>query len=77
MIDVYVKTIKSDGLVGLYRGFVSSCVGIVVYRGCYFGFYDTLRPILLGDKPGLLASFALGYGELKSHFATTTCALPV
>lgn len=61
MIDVYAKTIKSDGFVGLYRGFVISCVGIVVYRGCYFGFYDTLKPILLGDKASLLASFALGY----------------
>jgi solute carrier family 25 (adenine nucleotide translocator) protein 4/5/6/31 len=61
MIDVYSKTIKSDGFVGLYRGFVISCVGIVVYRGCYFGFYDTLKPILLGDQAGLAISFALGY----------------
>lgn len=61
MIDVYKKTIQSDGFVGLYRGFVISCVGIVVYRGCYFGFYDTLKPTLLGDNPGLAASFALGY----------------
>jgi solute carrier family 25 (adenine nucleotide translocator) protein 4/5/6/31 len=61
MIDVYSKTIKSDGFVGLYRGFVISCVGIVVYRGCYFGFYDTLKPILLGDHAGLMVSFALGY----------------
>merc|ERR1719187_2320821 len=61
LIDVYKKTLKSDGIVGLYRGFVISCVGIVVYRGCYFGFYDTLKPILLGDDAGLLASFTLGY----------------
>jgi solute carrier family 25 (adenine nucleotide translocator) protein 4/5/6/31 len=61
MVDVYVKTIKSDGLVGLYRGFVISCVGIVVYRGCYFGFYDTLKPIVLGENAGLMVSFALGY----------------
>lgn len=61
LIDVYRKTIKSDGFVGLYRGFVISCVGIIVYRGCYFGFYDTLKPILLGEKASLVASFALGY----------------
>lgn len=61
MIDVYVKTLKSDGIVGLYRGFVISCVGIIVYRGCYFGFYDTLKPIILGDNAGLMVSFMLGY----------------
>lgn len=61
LIDVYKKTLASDGIQGLYRGFVISCVGIVVYRGCYFGFYDTLKPIVLGDNASLLASFALGY----------------
>ena len=62
LIDVYAKTFKSDGFVGLYRGFMISCVGIVVYRGCYFGFYDTLKPILLGENAGMLVSFILGYG---------------
>jgi solute carrier family 25 (adenine nucleotide translocator) protein 4/5/6/31 len=65
LIDVYKKTMASDGVAGLYRGFVISCVGIIVYRGCYFGFYDTLKPLVLGDVKGaanLLASFALGYG---------------
>lgn len=61
LVDVYRKTLASDGIQGLYRGFVISCVGIVVYRGCYFGFYDTLKPILLGDNASLMASFALGY----------------
>lgn len=61
LVDVYKKTLKSDGFVGLYRGFVISCVGIVVYRGCYFGFYDSLKPIVLGDNPNLMLSFALGY----------------
>ena len=62
LIDVYTKTFKTDGFVGLYRGFVISCVGIIVYRGCYFGFYDTLKPIILGEDAGLLMSFLLGYG---------------
>jgi len=63
LVDVYRKTLASDGIAGLYRGFVVSAVGIVVYRGCYFGFYDTLKPMLLtGDmKDSFLASFALGW----------------
>jgi len=61
LVDVYTKTIKSDGIQGLYRGFVISCVGIVVYRGFYFGLYDSLKPILIGADGGLAASFLLGY----------------
>jgi solute carrier family 25 (adenine nucleotide translocator) protein 4/5/6/31 len=61
LIDVYKKTLASDGIAGLYRGFVISCAGIIVYRGFYFGLYDTLKPTLLGDNPSLAASFALGY----------------
>merc|ERR1711909_179233 len=62
LIDVYSKTLKSDGIQCLYRGFVISCVGIFVYRGMYFGLYDSLKPILLGPDAGLLLSFCLGYG---------------
>merc|ERR1719447_453736 len=32
------------------------------YRGCYFGFYDSLKPMLLGEDAGLFLSFCLGYG---------------
>jgi len=62
LFDVYKKTIAADGVQGLYRGFVISCVGIIVYRGCYFGFYDTLKPIVLGEDASLVLSFCLGYG---------------
>ena len=61
MIDVYKQTIASDGVAGLYRGFVISCVGIFVYRGFYFGLYDSLRPLVLPANPSFLLSFALGY----------------
>ncbi|RWW64859.1 hypothetical protein BHE74_00027880 [Ensete ventricosum] len=47
LIDVYRKTMQSDGVAGLYRGFNISCVGIIVYRGLYFGMYDSLKPVLL------------------------------
>ncbi len=62
LIDVYIKTIKSDGFLGLYRGFVISCIGIFVYRGIYFGLYDFAKPMLFGDDAGLVLSFLLGWG---------------
>ena len=63
LIDVYKKTIQSDGVLGLYRGFLPSVVGIIVYRGLYFGMYDSLKPLLLtGSLEGsFLASFLLGW----------------
>ncbi|CAF0967126.1 unnamed protein product [Didymodactylos carnosus] len=62
LVDVYRKTLATDGIVGLYRGFGISCVGIFIYRGCYFGLYDTLKPIILGPDSGLKLSYLLGYG---------------
>jgi len=64
LVDVYRKTLASDGIQGLYRGFNISCVGIVVYRGLYFGMYDSLKPVVLTGnmKDSFLASFALGWG---------------
>lgn len=63
LIDVYKKTLASDGLRGLYRGFGPSVTGIIVYRGLYFGMYDSLKPVLLtGSLDGnFLASFLLGW----------------
>ncbi|BBN12010.1 solute carrier family 25 (mitochondrial adenine nucleotide translocator), member 4/5/6/31 [Marchantia polymorpha subsp. ruderalis] len=64
LLDVYRKTLASDGIAGLYRGFNISCVGIIVYRGLYFGMYDSLKPVLLtGNLEGnFFASFMLGWG---------------
>ncbi|KAI1766537.1 mitochondrial carrier domain-containing protein [Hypoxylon sp. FL1150] len=63
LVDVYRKTLASDGVAGLYRGFMPSVVGIVVYRGLYFGMYDSIKPVvLIGPLANnFLASFALGW----------------
>ncbi|KAJ7510031.1 putative mitochondrial ADP,ATP carrier protein [Mycena galericulata] len=63
LLDVYKQTLAADGVKGLYRGFVPSVVGIMIYRGAYFGFYDSLKPtVLVGPLEGsFLASFALGW----------------
>ncbi|CAG9979382.1 unnamed protein product [Clonostachys byssicola] len=62
LIDVYRKTLASDGLAGLYRGFMPSVAGIIVYRGLYFGMYDSIKPLLPKHLEGnFLANFALGW----------------
>merc|ERR1711941_222196 len=59
----FLGNLASDGAAGLYRGFVVSCAGIIVYRGCYFGFFDTLKPMVLTGKraDNFFLSFCLGY----------------
>merc|ERR1712180_293473 len=47
LIDVYVKTLKS--------------VGIFIYRGMYFGLFDTLSPIIVGKDGNVGISFLLGW----------------
>merc|ERR1712198_569939 len=61
LADVYKKTIATDGIAGLYRGFVISCVGIFIYRGLYFGIYDSIKPILLGENASAFLSFFVGW----------------
>lgn len=66
LIDVYRKTLATDGIAGLYRGFVISCIGIFIYRGYYFGLYDSLKPILLGPNASIVSAFLLSYGTTLS-----------
>ena len=50
--DCLTKIYKSDGPLGLYRGFGISVLGIIPYRGVYFGLFDTGNAILFGDNKG-------------------------
>ncbi|KRH20836.1 hypothetical protein GLYMA_13G203600v4 [Glycine max] len=63
LVDVYGKTYASDGIAGLYRGFNITCVGVFVYRGLFFGLYDSLRPALLvgNFQLGSFADFSIAF----------------
>jgi len=52
------KTFKSDGPVGLYRGFMISVVGIIAYRACYFGCFDSAKAFGLFDLAKQFGYFA-------------------
>ncbi|KAG9151547.1 hypothetical protein Leryth_019739 [Lithospermum erythrorhizon] len=75
LCDVYKKTLSTDGIFGLYRGFGVSIMGITLYRGMYFGIYDTLKPIVLvGPLQGnFCASFFLGWSITT---VSGVCAYP-
>jgi len=61
--DCLMKTIKGGGFFSMYNGFGVSVVGIVAYRGPYFGIFDTLKeknPWKKDRGPvGLLSKFAI------------------
>jgi len=62
MADVYRKIYQSDGLAGLYRGFVISAVGIFVYRGFYFGLFDSTKVLMPKNLEGkFIVNFLLGW----------------
>jgi len=42
LADCLKKTVQSSGVGGLYNGIGVSVVGIIPYRGVYFGLFDTL-----------------------------------
>ena len=49
LIDCIGKIFKKEGLTGLYRGFGISVVGIIIYRACYFGGFDTGKEKIFKD----------------------------
>eukprot|EP00884_Botryococcus_braunii_P012215 jgi/Botrbrau1/20995/Bobra.0144s0013.1 len=50
MVDCISKVAKRGGPMALYQGFGVSVQGIIVYRGAYFGLYDTAKGMLFKDE---------------------------
>ena len=60
--DCLSQIYKKDGIRGLYRGYGPSVAGIVVYRACYFGFYDAGKEIFFedhGNNTSIIKKFGL------------------
>merc|ERR1719183_1352395 len=61
--DCLAKTMKQGGFFSMYAGFGVSVVGIVAYRGPYFGVFDTLKELNPWKKDkgivGLTSKFAI------------------
>jgi len=48
LTDCIAKIFKTDGPIGLYRGFFVSVQGIIIYRAAYFGMFDTAKSVATG-----------------------------
>lgn len=42
-VDCLRKTLKTDGIKGIFRGYGPSLLGIATYRALYFGIYDVTK----------------------------------
>lgn len=43
IVKTLLNTIRKEGPLGIYRGALISFVGISIFRGTYFGIYDTYK----------------------------------
>lgn len=50
LFDCMKKILTFDGPLGLYQGFAPALLGIFIYRGLYFGMYDTGKALLFDEK---------------------------
>jgi len=57
LTDCLMKTFRSDGMYGLYRGFGISVVGIIAYRAFYFGVFDTAKS--MGLMKGIILKYII------------------
>lgn len=61
LVDCLRKTAQRGGPLALYQGFGVSVQGIIVYRGAYFGLYDTAKGVIFEDekKASVLAKWVV------------------
>ncbi|XP_075665635.1 ADP,ATP carrier protein 1, mitochondrial-like [Castanea sativa] len=62
LIDVYKKTIRADGIAGLYRGFAISCCKSLLSNGVHFGIHNYVELHLLLLREDFLASSVMAVG---------------
>jgi len=64
LADCLIKIAKSDGPIGLYRGFFVSVQGIIIYRAAYFGMFDTAKMLFTQDGQKLNFFMAWGIAQV-------------
>eukprot|EP00824_Muranothrix_gubernata_P026324 TRINITY_DN914_c0_g1_i1.p1 TRINITY_DN914_c0_g1~~TRINITY_DN914_c0_g1_i1.p1 ORF type:complete len:311 (-),score=65.85 TRINITY_DN914_c0_g1_i1:54-986(-) len=71
LADCLKKIYASDGAVGWYRGFGVSVIGIIAYRACYFGIYDTGKQLLFKDSRNTNFFLLWAFAQFNVLFSST------
>ena len=64
---VFLSIYKSDGISGLYNGMATSMFSIFLYRGMYFGFFDTGKKMIKDYN-----QLSIVYKFMFAQFVTTS-----
>ncbi|CAB3398230.1 unnamed protein product [Caenorhabditis bovis] len=72
MIDCARKTHRHDGFRGLYKGLIPSLQYMMIYRGCYYGLFDTAAPYVAMDGKNLSFTRAFLVGQVVTLIAAMT-----
>jgi len=68
IFDVIKTIYKHDGITGLYKGIGPGIIGIFLYRGLYFGVYDSGKALFLNkDASGITKFFFAQFCVLLSE----------
>lgn len=70
-IDCLRQAFSQGGMRGIYKGFDVSLIGIVAWRGLYFGTYDVATEYILGDRRGGTLMQRWGLAQLVTSVAGT------
>ena len=50
LFSVFLSILRNEGVTALYRGALSSLVGVLPYSGCVFFTYESLKQIRIGKR---------------------------
>ncbi len=66
------KTVTVDGISGFYRGALIFSVGLIIFRGTYFGVYDSLKVKTNDESLRWLASVGASYLSIATGYPIDT-----
>lgn len=69
MFDCIAKIVRHDGILGLYKGLVPSLQYILMYRGAYYGLFDSAHPYCSEDGKTLSFWRAFAVGQVVTLVA--------